>query len=521
MDDQFSDSSDEYIPNVNNETLIVNGLFGTADEKNSIENTTASPKLSNDINMEAEKVVETIIDKFCNKSDQHIIKTIEKKNFNDTKDDKNNVCVQTTESNGFDSHMICSETTDLDHAELPSSFAIISKNYEKSKEFGALKDLITTQENEIHCDTLPNSDSKSVVMLSKGNLPSTLSLISTNYQDSSSDDSDISNDDNFNYDQIIDSDDDSITSNTLSKDVKTKGELDICDLPPIEDLKISVDEAKCQPIGCIKNVVDTLVIVEAFLNQPALDIDSVLFVDRGQRALGRIFDVFGPVTKPFYAIRFNDSNHIKKFDVKIKEPVYCAPKTEYSNYILVSQLMKIKGSDASWRDNNEPPCEFLDYSDDEAEKLAKKKRRQKNYTQPSEENDDTVDKEKSPDPTSKSVIRNNPTPRSMTPRSSYQNSNNLPQQIYSPRPPIHHGNHDDSPRQFPTYAQHLSSMEYSHTYRYPYNPWYYGPMYAPRHNYPQHPPPYMLPRYDYRSQPPMDRNNPNNLNNQFHHSPNY
>jgi len=62
---------------------------------------------------------------------------------------------------------------------------------------------------------------------------------------------------------LIDSDDEnsiiSISSNTCSKDyVKTKGELDISDLPPIEDLKISVDEAKCQPVGCIKSVVDTL-----------------------------------------------------------------------------------------------------------------------------------------------------------------------------------------------------------------------------------------------------------------------
>lgn len=63
---------------------------------------------------------------------------------------------------------------------------------------------------------------------------------------------------------MIDSDNEnsiiSVSSNTFLKDnyVKTKGELDISDLPPIEDLKISVDEAKCQPVGCIKNVVDTL-----------------------------------------------------------------------------------------------------------------------------------------------------------------------------------------------------------------------------------------------------------------------
>ncbi|XP_025190843.1 H/ACA ribonucleoprotein complex non-core subunit NAF1 [Melanaphis sacchari] len=517
MDDQSSDSSDEYSPNVNKETLIVNGLFGTADEKNNVKNTTISPDFGDDINMEAEEVVETIIDEVCNENDSHVIKTTEEKNC----DDKNGDCVQTTENNCFGSHMLCSDSVDLDHTELPSSFATISKNYEKTKEYDASKDSVTTQENLKICDTLPGSDSKAAVILPKGNLPSTLSLISTNYQDSSSDDSDTSSDDNSNDDdQLIDSDNEnsiiSVSSNTFSKDeyVKTKGELDISDLPPIEDLKISVDEDKCQPVGCIKNVVDTLVIVEAFLNQPALDIDSVLFVDRGKRALGRIFDVFGPVTKPYYAIRFNNSNHIKTFDIQIKEPVYCAPQTEYANYVMVSQLMKMKGSDASWRDNNEPPIEFLDYSDDEAEKLAKKNRKQKKTTQPSGEGDDKVNRKKSPDPPNQSVTRNNPTPRNKTPRPSFQNSNNRTQQTYSPRPP----NYGYGPRPFPTYAQHLSAMEYSQAYRQPYNPWYYDPMYAPRHNYPHHSTYNMPPVYDYRSQPPMDPNNPNN---QFHYPDRY
>jgi len=44
-------------------TLIVNGLFGISGEENNIEKTTAVSKFSDDINMEAEEVVETIIDK--------------------------------------------------------------------------------------------------------------------------------------------------------------------------------------------------------------------------------------------------------------------------------------------------------------------------------------------------------------------------------------------------------------------------------------------------------------------------
>jgi hypothetical protein len=35
-------------------------------------------------------------------------------------------------------------------------------------------------------------------------------------------------------------------------------------------------------------------------------------------------------------------------------------------------LCRIKGSDASWEDNNEPPPRCLDYSDDEEERRARR-----------------------------------------------------------------------------------------------------------------------------------------------------
>lgn len=39
----------------------------------------------------------------------------------------------------------------------------------------------------------------------------------------------------------------------------------------------------------------------------------------------------------------------------------------------------MKGSDASWEDNNEPPLEYLEYSDDEQERKAKKYLRKVNF----------------------------------------------------------------------------------------------------------------------------------------------
>lgn len=45
---------------------------------------------------------------------------------------------------------------------------------------------------------------------------------------------------------------------TLPKPIKAKGELDLNDLPPIEDLKISVAEQDCIPVGQVFQIVDKL-----------------------------------------------------------------------------------------------------------------------------------------------------------------------------------------------------------------------------------------------------------------------
>lgn len=43
-----------------------------------------------------------------------------------------------------------------------------------------------------------------------------------------------------------------------SKAPHTKGELSVDDLPPIEDLTITVEESKCKPVGSVFNIVDTM-----------------------------------------------------------------------------------------------------------------------------------------------------------------------------------------------------------------------------------------------------------------------
>ncbi|XP_017882000.1 H/ACA ribonucleoprotein complex non-core subunit NAF1 [Ceratina calcarata] len=161
-----------------------------------------------------------------------------------------------------------------------------------------------------------------------------------------------------------DSDDDSNKKRTGStrkgqKNNEVRSELD--DLPPIEDLKISVPEVLCDPLGEVAWMVEQLVVVKPKPEKPTLNLDTILFIQRGERALGKIFDVFGQVNEPHYCVRFNSSDHIKESDVKVGMTVYYCPNTEYTSLVFLHELLKMKGIDAN---ADEPP----EFSDDEEER---------------------------------------------------------------------------------------------------------------------------------------------------------
>ncbi len=201
-------------------------------------------------------------------------------------------------------------------------------------------------------------------------------------ESSSSDDDDADDEDEDDNDSMEDKDSPIKSSgkekqpNQAKKNKKKASSAD-CDiqLPPIEDLHISVPEEACALIGTVESIVDDLVVVKALPMTPAIDLDSVLFLDTGARPLGKVFDVLGRVNEPFYCVRFNSNDHIREKEVTVGQEVYCAPKTEHTAFIFVEQLRRMKGSDASWKDNLEPPPRFIDYSDDEEERNARKARK--------------------------------------------------------------------------------------------------------------------------------------------------
>lgn len=160
-----------------------------------------------------------------------------------------------------------------------------------------------------------------------------------------------------------------------NRGIKTPGELDIDDLPPIEDLHITLPRTELRQAGHVKHAVDQLLVVESEPGQPVLDLDSVLFRADGT-ALGRVFDVLGPVAAPYYAVRFNSAQELTERALEPGEPVLYAPlHADVTQYVLESEIRKQRGSDASWENNNEPPPEHLDFSDDEQEREVRKQLR--------------------------------------------------------------------------------------------------------------------------------------------------
>ncbi|GAB1866232.1 H/ACA ribonucleoprotein complex non-core subunit NAF1 [Camponotus japonicus] len=156
----------------------------------------------------------------------------------------------------------------------------------------------------------------------------------------------------------------------VKKKKQIENELD--DLPPIEDLKINVSEVLCDLLGEVDKIVEQLVIVKPKPNKPTLHVDTVLFLEKGERALGKILDVFGPVSEPNYCICFNSCEHIQENNIKVGMPVYYCPNTQYTSLIFLHELYKLNSHDAM--DDDEIPA----FSDDEEERAYYEMLKQKN-----------------------------------------------------------------------------------------------------------------------------------------------
>ncbi|KAG5342042.1 hypothetical protein C0989_005722 [Termitomyces sp. Mn162] len=130
-------------------------------------------------------------------------------------------------------------------------------------------------------------------------------------------------------------------------------------------------EEVLEKVGEIMSVMGNTVVVNAVPSEVAnrgseraLDSDTLLvFQDR--KVLGYIYETFGPTSQPLYQVKFNMNFPLDPERVQVSREVFHVPAR--SNFVFLSQLMKLKGSDASNVHDEEPAEHELEFSDDEAE----------------------------------------------------------------------------------------------------------------------------------------------------------
>ncbi|CAG8472990.1 5667_t:CDS:2 [Paraglomus occultum] len=136
---------------------------------------------------------------------------------------------------------------------------------------------------------------------------------------------------------------------------------------PIRKPNVEIrDNMPIDEIGSVYNIVENAVTVIAKVSGEYQVLDSgSIFVFEDRHMLGEVFETFGPVSQPMYAVLFDNASEIDPERVKIGTKIYSV--RQYANYVFTKPLREQKGSDASNLYDEEPNESEIEFSDDEKE----------------------------------------------------------------------------------------------------------------------------------------------------------
>ncbi|KZV70999.1 NAF1-domain-containing protein [Peniophora sp. CONT] len=188
-------------------------------------------------------------------------------------------------------------------------------------------------------------------------------------------------------------------------------------IPDVEEVG---ETESLERVGEVMSVSSNVVIIRGTAGQAqiALDADTLLvFEDR--KVLGYVYETFGPTLQPFYQVRFGEKYPLDTEKVQVSRPVFHVPRR--SRFVNVTELRKIKGSDASNVHDEEVAEYEMEFSDDEEEAAHKARLKQQRRA--------------SQEPSSSRF--STPTPSQM------RDSEMSPASMYSSNPYDEHGVYDD------------------------------------------------------------------------------
>ncbi|EPY53976.1 snoRNP assembly factor Naf1 [Schizosaccharomyces cryophilus OY26] len=146
-------------------------------------------------------------------------------------------------------------------------------------------------------------------------------------------------------------------------------------------------DSPIEPLGQVLQVLKKEIVIQSDVQNEELIFDEktvLCFEDK--TIVGYIHETFGPVSSPFYVVRFTNEDECASINPSVGKKVFYVPTM--ANRLDPEPLKYIKGSDASNVYDEEINPSEQEFSDDEAEAAAKqskrkKKRKTKSTSQPS------------------------------------------------------------------------------------------------------------------------------------------
>lgn len=141
-------------------------------------------------------------------------------------------------------------------------------------------------------------------------------------------------------------------------------------------------------LGHVHNKAGNVAVIKSAHHGETDILDSGTLVGLQDRSVvGLIFETFGPLSAPFFSVRFSSESDPSFTSLEVRQPVFFSPSNR--NYASILRTFDVKamgkGSDASNVFDEEPAAHELEFSDDEQEqahKRAMKKSKQKPHQEP-------------------------------------------------------------------------------------------------------------------------------------------
>ncbi|MCO5604062.1 hypothetical protein L7F22_058219 [Adiantum nelumboides] len=137
------------------------------------------------------------------------------------------------------------------------------------------------------------------------------------------------------------------------------------DMPHIPKVSVTLQPYHTMvPAGFVSSAVGVSLIVEGTEGQPPLSEGSILWLTEVRLPLGFVDELFGPVKKPFYVVRYNDASELPE---EAKEGAQVSYVREFADFVLNNPDLYTKAFDNTGENDEDLSDSEVYFSDDEKE----------------------------------------------------------------------------------------------------------------------------------------------------------